>query len=102
MRNMIGGAIATIRVWALLAVVLLVAGVEVSQSSSTIPVLDLILSCLAVATIVTGGFAINDYFDRELDKVVHPTRPLPSQRISPASVLVFAVLSFGIGLTILF
>jgi len=32
---------------------------------------------------IGAGNALNDYFDRDIDKVAHPTRPVPSGRVSP-------------------
>lgn len=42
---------------------------------------------LAAALILGGGNALNDYFDREVDRVNHPERPIPSGRVSPRSAL---------------
>ncbi len=30
-----------------------------------------------------GGFALNDYYDRNIDKIAHPERPIPAGFISP-------------------
>jgi 4-hydroxybenzoate polyprenyltransferase len=45
-----------------------------------------------------GGIVLNDFFDRELDRVERPERPIPSGRIGavPAGVLGFLLLAAGI------
>ena len=63
------------------------------------------VSRVAVAVVVgimfTGaGNAMNDYRDREIDKVNHPARPIPSGRISAPGALRFAVAVFAIALTL--
>ena len=48
---------------------------------------------LAVAATVfaTGaGNAVNDYFDREIDRLNRPDRPIPSGRVTPRGALAFA------------
>src|SRR5690349_4383528 len=45
-----------------------------------------------------GGVVLNDFFDRNLDAVERPERPIPSGRITPATAgtLGFALLAAGI------
>lgn len=48
---------------------------------------------VALLTAVLGywaGMMKNDYFHREMDALTNPGRPLPSKRISPKSVFIFA------------
>src|SRR2546429_2779364 len=43
------------------------------------------LWCLAAsACLYLGGIALNDYFDREVDAVERPERPIPSGAVPPA------------------
>jgi geranylgeranylglycerol-phosphate geranylgeranyltransferase len=62
---------------------------------------DLLLNALAVflaAFIITGaGNAVNDYFDRAIDAVNRPKRPIPSGRVSPGAALLFSILLFSAG-----
>lgn len=44
----------------------------------------------AVAFITAGGNVINDYFDREIDAVNRPDRPIPSGAVTPRAALVFS------------
>src|SRR5262245_15685966 len=39
----------------------------------------------ATASLYAGGIVLNDYFDRDLDRVERPERPIPSGRISGRS-----------------
>ena len=47
-----------------------------------------------VATVLAtgGGNAINDYFDRDIDAINRPGRPIPRGAVSPRSTLAFSVL----------
>ena len=52
------------------------------------------LVVLTVAFIGVGGAAIDDYFDRESDDVIHPDRPITSHQISLAKAFQFFALMF--------
>ena len=58
-----------------------------------------------VATVLAtgGGNAINDYFDREIDAINRPGRPIPRGAVSPRGALLFSGLLFAVavGLTLL-
>jgi geranylgeranylglycerol-phosphate geranylgeranyltransferase len=56
-----------------------------------------VLVFLAVFMITGAGNAINDYYDREIDAVNRPARPLPSKRISPRGALSYSILLFAVG-----
>ncbi|HXY88561.1 MAG TPA: UbiA family prenyltransferase [Candidatus Acidoferrales bacterium] len=58
------------------------------------------LASLTVALTSMGGFAINDYFDRESDAIVKPDRPIPSNQITPLGAIQISVLLFLAGLGI--
>jgi len=48
-----------------------------------------------VGFMFTGaGNALNDYFDRDVDRVNHPGRPIPSGRVSMTNALAFAIFLF--------
>ena len=56
---------------------------------------------LAVAVLATtlatgGGNAINDYFDREIDAINRPERPLPRGAVSPRGALWFSAALFAV------
>lgn len=56
-----------------------------------------VLVFLAVFLITGAGNAINDYYDREIDAVNRPGRPLPSKHISPMGALRYSFLLFATG-----
>jgi geranylgeranylglycerol-phosphate geranylgeranyltransferase len=45
-----------------------------------------------------AGNAINDYLDRETDKINHPERPIPSGELKPGQALLFSMVFFAISL----
>ena len=51
----------------------------------------ILFGCLTVILFIAGGNGLNDYIDREIDKVSHPERPLPSGRMEPKSALYISV-----------
>lgn len=48
---------------------------------------EMAFGAVVVFAFVAGGNALNDYTDREVDKLAHPERPLPSGRMSPSLAL---------------
>ena len=52
------------------------------DSSEAFPYLAVALHTLAVITFTGAGNSMNDIKDTELDKAAHPTRPLPSGRLT--------------------
>jgi geranylgeranylglycerol-phosphate geranylgeranyltransferase len=53
-------------------------------------------AALAVFAFIAGGNSLNDYTDREVDKLAHPDRPLPSGRVTPKQVLYISGACFAI------
>jgi geranylgeranylglycerol-phosphate geranylgeranyltransferase len=50
------------------------------------------------AVLITGaGNAVNDYFDRDIDKVNRPKRPIPSGRVEPSTALNISQAMFALG-----
>jgi geranylgeranylglycerol-phosphate geranylgeranyltransferase len=56
-----------------------------------------ILIFLAVFLITGAGNAINDFYDRDIDLINRPARPIPSGRLSPKHVLVWSATLFALG-----
>jgi geranylgeranylglycerol-phosphate geranylgeranyltransferase len=75
------------------------AGTDVFDEDLLIPVL---IACLAAGLVTAAGNVLNDYSDRDTDKVNHPDRPIPSGRISPRSALSLSVVLFLISLPLAF
>ncbi len=54
----------------------------------------------AAALFTAGGNALNDYFDRDTDRINHPERPIPRGEMSPEEALRFAALTFALSLAL--
>jgi len=57
---------------------------------------ELLAGAAVVFFFIAGGNALNDYIDREIDKVGHPDRPIPSGRMTPATALKISAACFVI------
>lgn len=49
--------------------------------------------------LTAASMAINDYYDREIDAINEPTRPIPSGLIKPKEALIFAAILTILGLS---
>lgn len=59
------------------------------------------LPIFVVVFLVTGaGNAVNDYFDRDIDKINRPDRPIPRGAVSPKAALVWSLVLFAAGCAI--
>ena len=47
-----------------------------------------------------ASMAINDYFDREIDAINQPHRPIPSGRVTPRGALCFSIALMAVGFTL--
>lgn len=54
----------------------------------------IVWAAIAVFSFIAGGNSLNDYTDREVDKLAHPERPLPSGQVTPNQVLYISVACF--------
>jgi len=52
---------------------------------------------LAVFAVTGAGNVVNDYFDREIDSVNRPRRPVPRGAITPQKALTWSLVLFGAG-----
>jgi len=48
---------------------------------------EMLIGGVVVFTFVAGGNALNDYTDREVDRLAHPERPIPSGRMKASTAL---------------
>ena len=55
-----------------------------------------------VAMITAAGNVINDYYDREIDAVNRPERPIPSGSVSPKGALLWSAALFAAGIVLSF
>ncbi len=60
--------------------------------------LNLVLGIATVVLIAAGGNVINDYYDRDVDKINHPERPIPAGEIRPNIAVVYAAILFALGI----
>jgi len=60
----------------------------------------LLVAMIVVFLMTAGAMAVNDYFDREIDRIAHPYRPIPSGRLSPGEALRFSYVSFAIAVVL--
>lgn len=62
--------------------------------------IPLLLAMVVVFLVGAGSMPFNDYFDREVDVISHPNRPIPSKRLSPKETLYFSMLLFSFAVVI--
>jgi geranylgeranylglycerol-phosphate geranylgeranyltransferase len=62
--------------------------------------ISLFLAMISFFLLAAGSMPLNDYFDREIDEIVHPNRPLPSKRLTPNELLLFSLILFAGGLVV--
>src|SRR4030065_1251604 len=61
---------------------------------------EIVFSLAVVMSFTAAGNALNDYFDREVDKVAHPERPIPSGRVTPSTAFAVSASMFAAGLAL--
>jgi len=59
--------------------------------------ISLLLGFITSFTLTGASMAINDYYDREIDAVNEPSRPIPSGAVSPKEALFFALVLSIVG-----
>lgn len=72
--------------------------IALSFSLSPHEVAKLILLFTSTFVFSSSSMAMNDYFDREVDAVNQPQRPIPSGRVKPKRALVFSIALMVVGL----
>jgi geranylgeranylglycerol-phosphate geranylgeranyltransferase len=69
-------------------------GVKIIPSS-----MDVLVYGIITGFLMTGSaMAINDYYDREIDAINEPMRPIPSGAVSPTEALIITAVLSAIGL----
>jgi len=69
----------------------------VSPNGSSVSWLNLIYGFITGFMLTAASMAVNDYYDREIDAVNEPNRPIPSGSIKPKEALAFAFTLTAIG-----
>lgn len=82
---------------AILMYIAVIAGIVLSESKLFQPD-KLILSLITAYGLCGSSMGFNDYFDREVDRVNAPWRPIPSGAISASEAVVFSVILGAAGL----
>lgn len=54
----------------------------------------LYMAIVVVVLFIGAGNALNDYYDRDVDRINHPRRPIPSGTIKPETVLKISIVLF--------
>jgi 4-hydroxybenzoate polyprenyltransferase len=75
----------------------IVAGYLVVSRGEDVSWRDLTILMLASVCLYAGGVVLNDYFDRDVDSVERPERPIPSGRIHARDALKLGVRLLGLG-----
>jgi len=65
-------------------------------------VLNLFLGFITAFTLTGASMTINDYYDRDIDAINEPNRPIPKGTISPKQALVYAFFLTTVGLVAAF
>lgn len=73
-------------------------GAVVFSIGSPLMPFKVLAAAVSASLILSGGNAINDYFDVEIDRVNRPKRPIPSGRLSRSDALMAALTLFLLGL----
>jgi geranylgeranylglycerol-phosphate geranylgeranyltransferase len=56
--------------------------------------IGLYMAIVVVVLFIGAGNALNDYFDRDIDKINHPRRPIPSGKVKPETALKISIVLF--------
>lgn len=56
----------------------------------------IVTAILVTVLAVSAGNSINDYFDREIDRINNPNRPIPSETVTPQKALWLSAVLFAV------
>jgi geranylgeranylglycerol-phosphate geranylgeranyltransferase len=73
-----------------------IAGTDAGLVVAAAPELRAAAAVVATVLAVGAGNAINDYFDRDIDRINAPDRPIPRGAVSPRGALAFSLVLFGV------
>jgi len=86
----------------MMSLAVLVGGVLAKQNFSDLSWVNILLGGLTGFTLTAASMAVNDYYDRDIDAINEPNRPIPSGAVTTnAALLLTAVLS-GLGFVFAF
>jgi len=78
--------------------VLVGASFSLTEANISSLMLKLLLGFITAFTFTGASMAINDYYDREIDRINEPSHPIPSGLVTPGESLIFATVLTVIGL----
>ena len=84
----------------MMGVAVFVGAVLANPNYSDVNWLGVLFGFLTGFTLTGASMAINDYYDREIDAVNEPSRPIPSGLVSPREVLSFVLVFSVVGLVL--
>ncbi len=92
------GLVALLRVpyWLMTGGLALLTALAITKASVSLETAG--LTFFSMAFIASGGFAINDYYDRESDAIIKPKRPIPSGALSLRQVIMVSAVFFVVGM----
>jgi geranylgeranylglycerol-phosphate geranylgeranyltransferase len=82
----------------MMGVGILVGVVIAGGFTASIPLTPLLLAFVTGFTLTGSAMVINDYFDRDIDAVNEPNRPIPSGDVKPNEAVAYSLLLSAIGL----
>ena len=74
-----------------------IVGASLSHTFSTALYLNLTCGFITGFMLTAASMAINDYYDREIDAINEPKRPIPNGLIKPKEALAFAFILTAVG-----
>lgn len=66
-------------------------------ASSTILARDALYGFMTGFFLLSASMVLNDYFDREIDAINQPSRPLPARVVTPSQALSFSIILAALG-----
>jgi len=61
---------------------------------------EIVISLAVVISFTAAGNSYNDYYDRDIDKIAHPERPIPSGTVTPYGAALVAVVLFAVAVAL--
>jgi geranylgeranylglycerol-phosphate geranylgeranyltransferase len=76
-----------------------IVGAVIARSSApaSFPASNLAYAFITAFTLTAGSMVVNDYYDREIDAINEPNRPIPSGFVKPREALGFALILAAVG-----
>ena len=86
----------------MMGIAVIVGAALANHGFADVPFSSLVYGFVTGFVLTAASMTINDYYDREIDAVNEPSRPIPSGLIKPEEALVFASVLTAIGFIVAF